>query len=114
MKPDAPHALKLSVLMPVYNECATLAEILRRVAAVPLDTEIIVVDNCSTDGTRELLQIMLDDGQAQPGDGEGRLRIYFQTENRGKGASVRRALELARGEYVIVQDADLEYDPQDY
>jgi glycosyltransferase involved in cell wall biosynthesis len=114
MKPDAQHNLKLSVLIPVYNECATLAEILRRVAAVPLDTEIIVVDNCSTDGTRELLQGMLDDGSAQPSESDGRLRVYFQAINQGKGSSVRRALELARGEYVIVQDADLEYDPQDY
>jgi len=114
MKPEATPQLKLSVLMPVYNERATLAEILRRVAAVPLDTEIIVVDNCSTDGTRELLQGMLDDGSASPSESDGRLRVYFQVENHGKGASVRRALELARGEYVIVQDADLEYDPQDY
>ena len=114
MTSDAPPHLKLSVLMPVYNECATLAEILRRVAAVPLDTEIIVVDNCSTDGTRVLLQTMLDNGSAQDSAGDGRLRVFFQIENRGKGASVRKALELARGEYVIVQDADLEYDPQDY
>ena len=106
--------MKLSVLMPVYNESATLHEIVRRVQAVALDTEIIIVDNCSSDGTREALQAMLDSGAAEPESGAGRLRIVFQEQNRGKGSSVRRALELARGEWVIVQDADLEYDPQDY
>lgn len=104
----------LSVLMPVYNERATLREILRRVQDVPVDKEIIIVDNCSTDGTREELQALLDSGEAQNAEGTGLLRIVLQPENGGKGSSVRRALELARGEWVIVQDADLEYDPQDY
>src|SRR5437762_2564401 len=99
--------MKLSVLMPVYNECATLAEILRRVQAVPLDKEIIIVDNCSTDGTREALQTMLKHGQAGEADSAARVRVVLQPENWGKGSSVRRALELARGEFVIVQDADL-------
>lgn len=106
--------MKLSVLMPVYNERDTLHEILQRVQAVSLDKEIIIVDNCSTDGTREALQAMLDAGEAEPESGTGRLRIGMQPQNRGKGSSVRRALELARGEWIIVQDADLEYDPQDY
>ena len=106
--------MKLSVLMPVWNESATLEEILRRVAAVDLDHEIIVVDNVSTDGTREILQAMLDSGGAGTFDSDSRVRIAFQSENRGKGASVRRALELARGDWIIVQDADLEYDPRDY
>lgn len=106
--------MKLSVLMPVYNERATLREIVRRVQEVPLDKEIIIVDNCSTDGTREELQALLDSGEAEDESGTGRLRIVLQAENKGKGSSVRRALELARGEWVIVQDADLEYDPQDY
>jgi len=106
--------MKLSVLMPVYNERATLAEILRRVQQVPVDKEIIIVDNCSTDGTRDDLQAMLERGEAEPAEGEGRLRVVFQVSNHGKGASVRRALDLARAEFVIVQDADLEYDPQDY
>jgi len=111
--------MKLSVLMPVYNERATLREILRRVQNVPIDKEIIIVDNCSTDGTRDDLQALLDGGEATTADGAtaedaGRLRIVLQPQNRGKGSSVRRALELARGEFVIVQDADLEYDPQDY
>jgi hypothetical protein len=105
---------KLSVLLPVYNEATTLLEILEQVRAVPLDLEIIVVDNCSQDGTRELLQEMLRHEEAQPEEGEGRLRVAFQEQNKGKGASVRRALALARGEWVIVQDADLEYDPRDF
>ena len=104
----------LSVLVPVYNERPTLEEILRRIRAVPLDLEIIVVDNVSTDGTREFLQSLLDSGEAGGEESPGRLRVVFQAENRGKGASVRRALGLARGEWVIVQDADLEYDPQDF
>ncbi len=106
--------MKLSVLMPVWNESATLEEILRRVAAVELDKEIIIVDNVSTDGTREILQAMLDSGDAGLPDSDARVRVAFQEENKGKGASVRRALELARGDWVIVQDADLEYDPRDY
>ena len=106
--------MKLSVLMPVWNESATLEEILRRVAAVDIDHEILIVDNVSTDGTREILQAMLDSSHAGTPDSDARVRIAFQDENRGKGASVRRALELARGDWVIVQDADLEYDPRDY
>lgn len=100
--------------MPVFNERATLAEILQRVQAVAIEKEIIIVDNCSTDGTRELLQEMLASGQASGAEAGSTLRIVLQAENQGKGASVRRALELARGEFVIVQDADLEYDPADY
>ena len=100
--------------MPVWNESATLEEILRRVQAVDLDKEIIIVDNVSTDGTREILQAMLDSSHAGLPDSDARVRIAFQEENKGKGASVRRALQLARGDWVIVQDADLEYDPRDY
>jgi len=110
--------MKLSVLIPVYNERATLGEILRRVQEVPVEKEIIVVDNCSTDGTREDLLAMREAGQAKGETGDensaARLRIVLQSENLGKGASVRRALSLARGDWVIVQDADLEYDPRDY
>ncbi len=106
--------MKLSVLMPVWNESATLEEILRRVAAVELDKEIIIVDNVSTDGTREILRAMIERGEAGWPDSSARVRIAFQDDNRGKGASVRRALELARGDWIVVQDADLEYDPRDY
>lgn len=107
-------SIKLSVLMPVFNERATFEEILRRVQAVAIEKEIIVVDNFSTDGTRELLQQLLESGQAGKVDSSDALRVVLQPENGGKGKSVRRALELARGEFVIVQDADLEYDPEDY
>jgi glycosyltransferase involved in cell wall biosynthesis len=100
--------------MPVFNERATLVEILRRVQAVGIEKEIIIVDNCSTDGTREFLQEMLDCGEAGEADSGSTLRVVLQPENKGKGASVRRALELARGQFVIVQDADLEYDPEDF
>ncbi len=100
--------------MPVYNERATLLEIVRRVQAVPLDLEIIVVDNVSTDGTREDLRALIARGEAGESDSNYQVRVAFQGENRGKGSSVRRALSLARGEWVIVQDADLEYDPRDY
>jgi dolichol-phosphate mannosyltransferase len=112
--------MNLSVLMPVYNERATLHEILRRLRDVPIDKEIIIVDNVSTDGTREALQAMIERGEAIRAEDEyshetsNLIRIAFQDENRGKGSSVRRALQLARGEWIIVQDADLEYDPRDF
>jgi glycosyltransferase involved in cell wall biosynthesis len=100
--------------MPVYNERATLAEIIQRVRNVPLDKEIIIVDNVSTDGTRDDLRALIERGEAGEEDSQAEIRVVFQAENRGKGSSVRRALESARGEWIIVQDADLEYDPRDY
>ncbi len=110
--------MKLSVLMPVWNEGATLLEILEQVRAVPVEKEIILVDDGSTDGTRELLQSLIDDGRAcgesaQGETGDSEVRVVFQ-EHGGKGVAVRRALGLARGEWTIVQDADLEYDPHDF
>lgn len=96
--------MKLSVVMPVYNERATLPKILERVRAVDIDKEIIIVDNCSTDGTREIVQA-LDLPE---------VRTILQDRNRQKGNSVKKGIAAARGEYTIIQDADLEYDPQDY
>ncbi|HXF92938.1 MAG TPA: glycosyltransferase family 2 protein [Nitrospiraceae bacterium] len=120
--PEAGDRPKLSVVIPVYNERATIEEVLRRVSAVPIDKEIIVVDDGSDDGTAELLE-RFSSRSSQPHqesvskdgkEGYGNVRVLFQERNRGKGAALRRGFQAARGEIVIVQDADLEYDPRDY
>jgi len=98
--------MKLSVVIPVYNEAATLAQIIERVQAVNVEKEIIVVDDGSSDGTRESL--------IQIAEGQPNVRAIFHFHNMGKGRALRTGFEAARGDYVIVQDADLEYDPQDY
>jgi glycosyltransferase involved in cell wall biosynthesis len=95
----------LSVVMPVYNERDTIAEIIARVLAVPLRIELIVVDDGSKDGTRDLLTAL----QQQHG-----FTLIFQERNQGKGAALRRGFEAVTGEVVVVQDADLEYSPEEY
>ncbi len=101
-----PADLVLSVVIPCYNEKKTIHEILRRVREVPIRKEIIVVDDCSTDGTREILRGM----QERDGD----LKVIFHERNQGKGAALRTGFREATGQIVIVQDADLEYDPAQY
>ncbi len=106
---------KVSVVMPVFNERNTIEEILDRVARVNIDKEIVVVDDGSTDGTREILQKLQDELREKSAvERTSAIRIFFQDKNRGKGAALRRGFREARGEVVIVQDADLEYDPKEY
>jgi glycosyltransferase involved in cell wall biosynthesis len=99
------------VVIPVYNERTTIKEILRRIQDVAIDKEIIVVDDGSQDGTCEMLEKLSVESDSLRTDN---IRILFQNSNRGKGAALRRGFELAQGDLVLVQDADLEYDPRDY
>jgi glycosyltransferase involved in cell wall biosynthesis len=96
----------LSVIVPVYNECATVGEIIRRVraATVPLAVDVMVVDDASTDGTDKVLAALVDSG----------LHVITHERNMGKGAAIRTALGHAHGDLVLIQDADLEYDPDDW
>ncbi len=106
----------LSVVMPVYNEIATIHEIILRVLSVDVDKELIIVDDCSTDGTREYLKALAISEAADHAVTERRrpLRIFFQDRNYGKGAALRRGFEQAIGQIVVIQDADLELNPQEY
>jgi glycosyltransferase involved in cell wall biosynthesis len=115
---------KISVVIPAYNEKNTIEEILRRVLDATLRREIIVVDDCSTDGTRQMLKNMAArqaEGDLEIAANDGGtpialsdLRFLFQEKNRGKGAALRQGFAAATGDIVLVQDADLEYDPLDY
>ena len=98
--------MKLSVVVPVYNERATVRQVVERVFAVGLEIELLCVDDGSSDGSREILA---DLEKKFP-----QMRVLFQPRNLGKGAALRRGIKDATGDFVIIQDADLEYDPQDY
>jgi glycosyltransferase involved in cell wall biosynthesis len=97
--------VKFSVIMPTYNERTTVEEIVRQVLAQPQVTELIIVDDGSTDGTRDILPALATDG---------RVRVIYHEENRGKGSAVRTGFQAATGDVFLIQDADLEYDPRDY
>lgn len=99
--------MKLSIIIPVYNEKGTIREILERVKATPYPKEIIVVDDGSTDGTSEILSRLASADEAS-------IRVVYHRKNMGKGAAFRTGFSLVTGNLVIIQDADLEYDPRDY
>lgn len=96
--------MKLSVVIPVFNEVATIAAVIKHVQNVAIDKEIIVVDDCSSDGTREVLRSIPDTN----------VKVFYHEKNKGKGAALRTGFGCVTGEIVVVQDADLEYNPEEY
>ena len=96
--------MKLSVVVPVYNENKYIMEIINRIKAVPIEKEIIVIDDASVDGTREILSKITDP----------QVKVFFHNRNQGKGAALRTGFSKVKGDLIIIQDADLEYDPREY
>lgn len=103
---------KLSIIIPAYNESNTIGKILEKVTAVELtcniEKEIIVIDDCSTDDTKEILEQYISKNKTID------IKLINQKINKGKGAAIHRGIEIATGDYIVIQDADLEYDPNDY
>lgn len=103
---------KLSIIIPTYNESDTIGKILEKVTAVELtcnfEKEIIVIDDCSTDNTKEILEQYISENKTID------IKLINQEINKGKGSAIHRGIEIATGDYIIIQDADLEYDPNDY
>jgi glycosyltransferase involved in cell wall biosynthesis len=97
--------MKLSVIMPVYNEERTIQEIVKRVMEVPLEKELVIVDDCSNDRTSELLKIYANKVE---------IKVLRHEKNQGKGAAIRTGIQAATGDMIVIQDADLEYDPAEY
>ncbi len=107
LTPDAQTpGVKVSVVMPIYNECATLRTVVQRVLASPMEIELLCVDDGSDDGSTEILREL----QAE----NPRMYVFVQPRNMGKGAALRRGISEATGDFVLIQDADLEYDPANY
>lgn len=102
--------MRLSVIIPVYNEKGTILQILKKVQDVPVDKEIIVVDDGSTDGTAELLESI----RGETTGAYSNVRVITREENEGKGAAIREGLRHVNGEFVVIQDGDLEYEPMDW